>query len=72
VDGIDHNDVNNQIRERLVKSGNFMVSKSNVNEEVILRAVIANPGVTTESLDKFIVEVVKIGDDIIRGVPFNR
>jgi glutamate/tyrosine decarboxylase-like PLP-dependent enzyme len=72
VDGIDHNDVNNQIRERLVKSGNFMVSKSNVNEDVILRAVIANPGVTTESLDKFIVEVVKIGDDIIRGVPFNR
>ena len=72
VDGIDHNDVNNQIRERLVKSGDFMVSKSNVNEDVILRAVIANPGVTTESLDKFIVEVVKIGDDIIRGVPFNR
>ena len=72
VDGIDHNDVNNQIRERLVKSGNFMVSKSNVNEDVILRAVIANPGVTTESLDQFIVEVVKIGDEIIRGVPFNR
>ena len=72
VEGIDHNDVNSQIRERLVKSGNFMVSKSNVNDDVILRPVIANPGVTTESLDKFIVEVVKIGDEIIRGVPFNR
>jgi hypothetical protein len=72
TEGIDHNDVNNQIRERLVKSGNFMVSKSNVNHDVILRSVIANPGVTEESLDQYIDEVVKIGDEIIRGVPFER
>ncbi|MDC3298180.1 pyridoxal-dependent decarboxylase, partial [Candidatus Poseidoniaceae archaeon] len=72
TEGIDHNDVNNQIRERLVKSGNFMVSKSNVNDDVILRSVIANPGVTEESLDQYIDEVVKIGDEIIRGVPFER
>jgi hypothetical protein len=49
-----------------------MVSKSNVNDDVILRSVIANPGVTEESLDQYIDEVVKIGDEIIRGVPFER
>lgn len=72
VEGIDHDDVNDQIRERLVKSGNFMVSKSNVNGHVILRSVVANPGVTRESLDRFILEVETIGDEIIRGVPFTR
>jgi glutamate/tyrosine decarboxylase-like PLP-dependent enzyme len=72
VEGIDHDDVNDQIRERLVKSGDFMVSKSNVNGHVILRSVVANPGVTRESLDRFILEVETIGDEIIRGVPFTR
>ena len=71
IEGIDHNDINNQIRERLVKSGNYMVSKSKINDDIILRPVIANPEVTRESLEQFVLEVVTIGDEIIRGIPSN-
>tara|TARA_Y100001934_G_C11620514_1_gene436437 strand:+ start:192 stop:479 length:288 start_codon:yes stop_codon:yes gene_type:complete len=69
--GIDHNSVNKQLRERLVKSGNFMISQSNIGDDIILRPVIANPSVSKETLDEFVDEIVSIGNDIIRNIPFS-
>ena len=47
------------------------LSKSKINDDIILRPVIANPEVTRESLEQFVLEVVTIGDEIIRGIPSN-
>jgi len=69
--GIDHNSVNKQLRERLVKSGNFMVSQSNIGDDIILRPVIANPSVSKETIDEFVDEITSIGNDIIRNIPFS-
>ncbi len=70
-DGIDHNDVNRQIRDRIVKTGNFMISQSNIGKDVILRPVIANPAITSKHLDKLVQEIIDTGYDIIRGIPPN-
>ena len=71
ADGIDHNSVNKSLRERLVKSGNFMISQSNIGEHIILRPVISNPSVGKETIDDLVKEIIKIGDDIVRGIPFS-
>jgi glutamate/tyrosine decarboxylase-like PLP-dependent enzyme len=69
--GIDHNSVNKQLRERLVKSGNFMISQSNIGDDIILRPVIANPAVTRETIENLVDEITSIGNDIIRNIPFS-
>jgi len=70
-DGIDHNEVNSTLRDRLVKTGNFMISQSNIGENTILRPVIANPSVGKETIDDLVDEIAKIGDDVVRGIPFS-
>ena len=69
VEGFDLNDVNFQIRERMMREGRFMVSSSKVGDTVILRPVIANPAVTRDVLDSFVENAIQIGDDIVRGLP---
>ena len=69
VEGFDLNDVNFQIRERMMREGRFMVSSSKVGDIVILRPVIANPAVTRDVLNRFVENAVQIGDDIVRGLP---
>ena len=69
VAGFDLNDVNFQIRERMMREGRFMVSSSKVGDIVILRPVIANPAVTRDVLDSFVENAIQIGDDIVRGLP---
>ena len=69
--GIDHNSVNEQLRDRLVKSGKFMVSQSKIGNDIILRPVIANPSVSRETLDSLVDEIVSTGNDIIRNIPFS-
>jgi glutamate/tyrosine decarboxylase-like PLP-dependent enzyme len=69
--GIDHNSVNEQLRDRLVKSGKFMVSQSKIGSDIILRPVIANPSVSRETLDSLVDEIVSTGNDIIRNIPFS-
>jgi glutamate/tyrosine decarboxylase-like PLP-dependent enzyme len=71
ADGIDHNGVNKTLRERLVKTGNFMISQSNIGEHIILRPVISNPSVSKETIDDLVKEIADIGDDIVRGIPFS-
>ena len=71
-DSTDINEINREIRDRIVKSGNFMISQSNIGNNVILRPVIANPAVNTEQIDKLIAEIVSTGNDILRGIPFSQ
>jgi glutamate/tyrosine decarboxylase-like PLP-dependent enzyme len=71
-DKIDCNELNRQLRYRLVKSGDFMISQSNIKDKTILRPVIANPGVSEETIDDLLEQIVDIGDDIVRGIPFSK
>ena len=69
-DGLENlNDLNVTIRNRLIQSGMFMVSRSNIGDDVVIRCVISNAGVSEASLQRFVDEVVQIGDDVIRGLP---
>ncbi len=66
-----HGDIsalNSQIRSELLADGSFMVSKSNIGEKVVLRAVISNSGITRETLDAFLAKVIEIGNDIVSEV----
>ena len=63
------NRINAELRERLVHDGRFMVSRSTVDQKIILRSVIANRNITESSLDAFLNRVVSIGKDIERGLP---
>ncbi len=67
--GHDVNEVNAEIRQRLIHEGSFMVSRSNIGEEVVLRMVLVNQNVTRASLDRFLARVVHHGEEICRGLP---
>ena len=63
------NQLNAELRERLIQDGRFMVSRSTVDGKIILRSVIANRSITESSLDAFLDRVVSLGKDIERGLP---
>jgi len=65
----ERNRINAELRQRLIQDGRFMVSRSTIDESIILRSVIANRSVTEESLDTFLDCVVSLGKDIERGLP---
>ena len=67
--GIDLNELNSELRARLMRNADFMVSRSNIGENVVLRSVISNPGITQGTLDAFVEEVLRIGNDIEKGMP---
>jgi hypothetical protein len=58
------NDLNAKIRADLQATGKFMISRSNINDDVILRPVTSNPHLKQSNLDDMIAEIVKIGDRI--------
>ena len=62
-------ELNNQIRERLKFEGNFIVSRATIQDEVVLRSVIANNATKKEHIDGFIASVVRIGNEIINDIP---
>ena len=67
--GIDLNEFNSELRARLMRNADFMVSRSNIGENVVLRSVISNPGITQGTIDAFVEEVLRIGNDIEQGMP---
>ncbi len=67
--GTDLNELNSELRARLMRNADFMVSRSNIGENVVLRSVISNPGITQGTLNAFVEEVVRIGSDIEKGMP---
>jgi hypothetical protein len=52
-----------------MRNGDFMISRSNIHDDVILRPVIANPKTSEETLDGLIDEVLRVGSDIVAGRP---
>lgn len=70
-EGIDIDELNRQLRYRLVRSGKFMISQSKIKDQTILRPVIANPSVSKETIDELVEEISNIGSDIVRGIPFS-
>ena len=68
-DGVDHNELNTEIRNRLMKEGSFMVSRSNIGEDVVIRMVVANESINQSTLDRFLERVVHHGKEILRGLP---
>jgi len=63
------NRINAELRERIIRDGQFMVSRSTVDGKIILRSVIANRNITETSLESFLDCVVSLGKDIERGLP---
>ena len=63
------NPLNVELRHRLLQDGRFMVSKSTIDEQIILRSVISNNQITEQSLDSYIEKIVELGRDIERGLP---
>ena len=66
---IDLNELNSELRLRLMQNADFMVSRSNIGDAVVLRSVISNPGITEQTLDEFLAEVVRVGTDVENGLP---
>ena len=66
---MDLNELNGELRNRLIQEGIFMVSRSNIGDDVILRPVISNQNVTVGSIDRFVETVLRHGDEILRGLP---
>jgi hypothetical protein len=48
----------------MVRDGKFMVSVAKVGQKTILRPVICNPAIDTESLNGFIEEMIRIASTI--------
>ena len=51
---MDLNDLNTEIRNRLMKEGSFMVSRSNIGDDVVIRMVVVNQSVDRNTLDRFL------------------
>ena len=66
------NQINTELRKRLIHDGRFMVSRSTIDGNIVLRSVIANRSISEASLDSFLECVVSIGKDIERGLPPNQ
>jgi glutamate/tyrosine decarboxylase-like PLP-dependent enzyme len=66
---VDLDSINAEIRERLKNEGQFMVSRATVRGFIVLRAVVANNAVSKESIDAFVGNVIRIGDDVLKGLP---
>jgi hypothetical protein len=47
--GINLNDLTNEVRLRLYETGRFMISKANINSDVVLRPVTNNLAATKET-----------------------
>jgi hypothetical protein len=46
-----------------------MVSRSNIGADVIFRAVIANPKISSNSLERLVEEISLLSEDVVRGLP---
>ncbi|MDP6870290.1 MAG: pyridoxal-dependent decarboxylase [Candidatus Poseidoniaceae archaeon] len=69
MEGINHDEVNSILRDRMMRSGRFMFSRSELDGQVILRPVIANPEVSKQSLQDLISEIISTGNDIVNDLP---
>ena len=69
AEGLDLNELNTEIRNRMIQEGSFMVSRSNIGDDVILRMVVANQNLNEETLDRLLDRVIHHGEEVVRGLP---
>ena len=63
----DENEINlfnEKLRQQMVRKGDFMVSLAKIGEKTVLRPVICNPAIDSESLSGFIGEIIRIASTI--------
>ena len=65
----DLNELNSEVRRRMMQNGNYMVSRSNIGDDVIFRAVISNPKISQHSLNELLNELTLLCNDVVRGLP---
>ena len=63
-DKADLNQLNLELRDRLVKSGKSLVNYTSLNSNVTLRLVLANPDVNQVDLDQFFDNVLEVGREL--------
>ena len=61
--------LNTEIRARMMREGIHLISRSNIDGNVVIRAVISNPMVDESVLERLIECIVRHGDEICDGVP---
>ena len=66
-DGGDVNVFNEKLRQKIVRDGQFMVSIAKIGEDTVLRPVICNPTIDSESLKAFIEEICNVGNRLLSG-----
>ena len=54
-----------------MNEGSYMVSRSNIGDDIVLRMVVVNQNLTQDVLDAFLERVVHHGHEILRGLPAN-
>ncbi len=69
VDGHDLNELNIEIRNRMMREGINLVSRSNIGDDVIIRAVVANPLIDEKVLLSLITSIERHGYEIINNIP---
>lgn len=62
VSDVNLNELNIKIRNTLTDSGKFMISRSNIKDDVILRPVTCGPDITEELCDELLAEIVTLGE----------
>ena len=65
--GIDLNELNIEIRDKLLKTGKFMIGRANIRDDVILRPVFCNAQTTRKTIDDLFDEIIKIGDELVES-----
>ena len=68
-ENLDLNELNTEIRNRLMREGVHLVSRSNIGEDVVIRAVVANPLIDESVLESLVYAVERHGQEIIREIP---
>ena len=63
------NKLNSELRARLMKDGKFLVSRSNIGQNVVIRAVISNPGITEQIIDSLMEVILSHGKEILASIP---
>ena len=69
VDNYDLNELNTEIRNRMMREGINLVSRSNIGEDVVIRAVVANPLIDERVLESLIASIEKHGTEVINNIP---
>ncbi len=66
-EGLDKNSFNKYLRDNLRKSGKSSVNYGFIDDELAIRLVLINPEVQKEDLDKFLVYLGEVGDNMLKN-----